>query len=98
VDGIALTPCCVEVYVTRLLYRANASGAWAFFARPNAELDEIAFLKMVEGPFFDFRMMEEQISLIAGDESESLFAYNLLDLSLRHGCTPLKFFRKLRLS
>lgn len=51
-------------------------------------LDGLAFLKVVEAGFFHRRMVEEDVSPLCGDESETTVRDDFLNYTLRHHCHP----------
>ena len=51
-------------------------------------LDGLAFLKVVEAGLCHRRMVEEDLSLLCGDESETTIRDDFLDNTLRHCCHP----------
>jgi hypothetical protein len=68
----------------RLLDRPNVRGARTFLPRSDGEFHQISFLQLVEGAGFHFGMMEEQVSLVARNETEAFVADDFLDFSLGH--------------
>ena len=56
--------------VLRRVYRnANRNGTRTFLASPHLVLDHLAFVQFLNGDTLKFRVMEEQIVTVTGDET-----------------------------